>query len=512
MPKILVTLAILISPAVGSWGIPHLNPLPSASGLRPAILGRSVQWFVTPTCASAQDRREPRFQLAQQESVGPLDLTGTAREQIAYIEASLEASGDLAAERQAVMLLWLVDLYQVVGDFGGVEYSYTRILAYFPYDVGVLNSYGLFLLDVRRQNQRAESLLVEASRWGRYTDARSLDRGETYRLLALVETEKGDFDSAIRHAAMAVELMDDESSADARRALAEAYRRGGQYDAAARVYIDVIALERGANTEDINALKLFVGKCDSIRVEEVNDLVARAISDRDAERRRFAAAEGAELVSIETADGVVLEGTLRRRDGAGAVLFVPDIGATRSVYKPYAQLLGIDGVSSLSLDLRGQGGSRSDSLLSQASMPLGHSQRLPDDVAAGFGYLQKELDLDPEDIVIVSEGYACAVVEKALVQGHLTAPVAHLSPSFSRHDRDLTNAISFRPDLPILLYYSSEDLDALRSSSYFGKSFEHSHLTLTPFHDSGRGVDILRRNPNALEAFQAWIRATVSTP
>ena len=36
-------------------GFLTLNPLPSASGLRPVILGRSVQWFVTPTCAAGLD-------------------------------------------------------------------------------------------------------------------------------------------------------------------------------------------------------------------------------------------------------------------------------------------------------------------------------------------------------------------------------------------------------------------------------------------------------------------------
>ena len=55
--------------AVGTWGFLTLNPLPSASGLRPVISrvsynnagpmgsGRSVQWFVTPTYTAGLDLR-----------------------------------------------------------------------------------------------------------------------------------------------------------------------------------------------------------------------------------------------------------------------------------------------------------------------------------------------------------------------------------------------------------------------------------------------------------------------
>jgi tetratricopeptide (TPR) repeat protein len=446
----------------------------------------------------------------QEEIEGALDLSPAAKEQIDTLEGMLRRNCDMAAEKQAVILLWLVDLYQSVGDFDGVERSYRRVLAFYPADVGVMNAYALFLIDHRRDRVRADSLLVDATLWGRYSDARSLDRGGTYQLRARLELEEGNYPSAIDHATIAVELMDAESSVQARRLLAESYLAAGDYDTAAEVYIELIALERGALTEDINALKVFIGRTESFRAEDLNALIDRSIADREAERRLEAVAEGAELVTIPSSDGVLLEGTLRRRDGEGAILFIPDLEGTRSVYKPYAQLLGVDGISSLTLDLRGQGGSRSDSLLSQASLPLRHAQRLPDDVVAGFRFLERELGLEPARILIVTEGYGSPVVERSLFQGNLAAPVVHLSPAFIPADRDFANSMAFRPDLPVLLFYSSEDLHALRSCSYFRNTKDFSMLEVRSLRKSGRGVDILRRNPDALEAFQGWVREVAS--
>ena len=73
------------------------------------------------------------------------------------------------------------------------------------------------------------------------------------------------------------------------------------------------------------------------------------------------------VVTVTTDDGVRLEGTLRRAQGPGAVLLVHDLGSRRSVYAPYAQLFFIDDLTTLSIDLRGHGNSRSDSLSSHES-------------------------------------------------------------------------------------------------------------------------------------------------
>lgn len=437
---------------------------------------------------------------------GIVDRGADTRVQIDELETILRGNADMPAERQAVMLLWLAELYEYVGDSAGVESSYLRILAFFPYDVGVMNRYAAFLLDGRGESARAESLLVAASQWGRYTDARSLDRGRTYELLARVEMENGDLPAAERHALMAIELVDDEASAGARRVLAETLHRAGAHDAAVEEYIDLIALERGTHREDINSVRVIAAASDRYRNTDLNRLVEEAIVRREAARRDRIESEGAELVAVTARDGVELEGTLRRRGGSGAVLMIPGRNNTRSVWTPYAQLLGIDGISSLTLDLRGQGGSRSDSLPSPDGLDARHRERLPDDVVAGFRYLRDALSVAGESLVIAGEGDACAVIEKALRRGRLDAAVVYLSPGFDRGDRELRDAVSFHPRRPALLYYSREDLHALRSTSYFKKNKDLPDLTVNVLDRAGHGTDILRRDPGALESFQVWLR------
>jgi tetratricopeptide (TPR) repeat protein len=368
------------------------------------------------------------------------------------------------------------------------------------------------LIETGGREERAESLLVTATKWARFADTGSLDKGTTYELLARLKMESGDYDAAVENAKTAIALMDDEASAGARRVLAQSLRRAGRYDAAAQAYIELIALERGTIHEDINALQLFIGRTNSYRAEYLSATLDSAIAEREEEKRRQAAAEGAELVTVRARDGLELEGTLRRRDGEGAVLFIPDLGKSRRVFTPYAQLLGVDGISSLTLDLRGQGGSRYDSLLSQEDLPLSHAQELPEDVVAGFRYLQQAMQPASDRIVIVTEGFASPVVERALPRDGLAAPVVHLSPAFDPLDKELANSIAFHPDFPVLIYYSTEDLNALRSSSFFRNVKKFSKLDIRPLEKSGRGVDMLKRNPNALEGFQNWVRSATASP
>ncbi|MGD8414189.1 MAG: hypothetical protein PVF33_08145 [Candidatus Latescibacterota bacterium] len=448
----------------------------------------------------------------QEELEGTLDFTKTAEEQIDYFEGMLERNGDMSFERQTSILLWLIDLYRSLERYQDVERCYRQILVFYPDDTGVMNSYALFLIETGGKEERAESLLVTATKWARFEDTRSLDQGTTYELLARLKMESGDYDTAVENAKTAIALMDDEASAGARRVLAESLRRAGRYDAAAQAYIDLIALERGTVHEDINALQLFIDRTDSYRGEHLSATLDSAIAARAVEKRRQAEAEGAELVTVRARDGLELEGTLRRRDGDGAVLFVPDLGKSRRVFTPYAQLLGVDGISSLTLDLRGQGGSRYDSLLTQENLPLRHAQELPEDVVAGFRFLQRALKPPPAQIVIVTEGFASAVVERALPRGGLAAPVVHLSPAFDPLDKELANSIAFHPDFPVLVYYSTEDLHALRSASYFRNVKNFSGLQIRPLEKSGRGVEMLKRNPNALEGFQDWVRSVTASP
>lgn len=445
------------------------------------------------------------FASSSQQSGGLIDLEDEVRAQIETLRERWRSGLDQPAHQQVVLLQWLIELYSYVDELDHVEACYQQILAYFPYDVGTMNAYALFMIERRNDYERAEKQLLNAAEWGKNTDARALDLGTTFQLLARVELARGDHETAITHAQAALFLLSEENSADALRLLAEGYLLSEAYDAAADAYIKLITLERALNREDVNALQLFLHKTTGYGSGSVKQIIADAIAEHQALTRTRIQSEGGEVISCLSEDGVALEGTFRRAEGPGAVIFVTDLGGNRSVFAPYAQLLFIDKISTLSLDLRGHGGSRADSLPSFTELSPAHASRLTDDVVAGFRFIQKETGLDESQIMIVAAGRGCALVEKALHQASLTSPVLYLSPYFQSRDLALKNAISFHPELPTLVVFSAEDMRATQSLEIFKDIKELSSLTVKRLEDAGHGVDMLRRDVKALEFFQDWV-------
>jgi hypothetical protein len=134
---------------------------------------------------------------------------------------------------------------------------------------------------------------------------------------------------------------------------------------------------------------------------------------------------------------------------------------------------------------------------------------LASDIVAGFRFLKNETQLEDGQIAIVAEGQASALVEKAIHDAHLIAPVVHLSPSFEKQDVELMNAVAFHPDQPLLVVFSAEDLQVMISVDLLRNVKEFTQLDLKMLSDAGHGVDMLRRDEKALEFFQEWVGKTL---
>jgi len=444
--------------------------------------------------------------ITAQDIEGYIDFNQTVERQIDQLEQLV--GGDLDARKQAVAYQWLIDLYRYVGKLDDVDRCYRSILSFFPEDIGTMNAYARFLMDDREDNARAEEILKSA---GKAADARSLDIGTTYQLRAELERRAGRYESAVALAGRAVELMSDERAADAMRIRAQSLLALERYDDAAEQYLRVIGIERGTNLEDVNALQLFASKTTRYSSGSVQSLVDGAIADA---RKRYLSRielEGGSVVEVTSSDGAKLEGTLRRAQGPGAVLLVPDTGGLRSEFTPYAQILFVDDISSLAIDLRGHGGSRADSLQSYETLSQYNHDMLVEDVIAAYRYLQESLGLDESHIAIVAAGRACALVEKALRDGRIAAPVVHISPVFPELDPDLRSALAYHPDRPALFISAREDLSSMRSIRTFPGIDARSHSEVRAYGDAGHGLETLRRAPEALEHFQGWLRRTVGS-
>jgi tetratricopeptide (TPR) repeat protein len=440
---------------------------------------------------------------------GYVDLQASVERQIDQLERTV--GGDLPALKQAIALQWLIELYSSLGRTDDVERCYDRILSYYPNDVGTLNAYGRYLMDTAEDYERADSVLHDAYSWARAIDARALDIGTTHQLRAELMRRTGDYDASVRLADRALELLPDERSGAVLRTRARSLVALERFDDAADTWLRLIGLNRATNLEDVNEFKLMVSKSDRYAAGEVDNRIEEAVET--ARRREVARIEldGGTLVSFPSADGVVLEATMRRADGPGAVLFVHDTGARRSAFTPYGQLLFIDGITSMAVDLRGHGGSRSDSLLSFDTLSPGDRDRLPDDIVAAYRYLQESLGLPEERIAIVSAGESASLVEKAIYRDRIHAPVVHLSPTFPDDDRELATALSFHADHPLLIICGREDMQSRRSLQPFRAGKAREQLTIRLYGDAGHGVDTLRRSTEALEGFQEWLRGVLGS-
>jgi tetratricopeptide (TPR) repeat protein len=445
-----------------------------------------------------------------QPDEGMIDFRASVEQQILQLEQRV--GGDQRATQQAVVYRWLIQLYTMVERYDDAERAYRNILAFFPSDLGTLNAYATFLIEVRGDLDAAAKVLSDANAWARETDPTSVYRGTTLTIWAELELDRADNPRAIQLSKHALHLVGPDDRPRALRALGSAYANLERFDEAADVFLELVAVEGGANREDINTLLTLVPLTTNYSAEDVRVTVERAIEEERERRHERIRESGGTAVTITSADGAVLEGTLRDgEDKIGAVLFVPDLGRRRETYTPYEQLLFIDGFTTLAVDLRGHGGSRADSLLSWDTLTAEHRERLTDDVTAALRYLQG-LGYEDDDIAVVTAGLGSTVVEKAMRRDGLRTAAAYLSPVFDADDRELVNAIAFHGNAPVLIYISSEDLGALRSLTVFQESGEHTRLETDMFRDAGHGSEILKAEPAALDGLQQWLRRTLGGP
>jgi alpha-beta hydrolase superfamily lysophospholipase len=279
---------------------------------------------------------------------------------------------------------------------------------------------------------------------------------------------------------------------------------------ARRTYEELIGQSGGSNPDDINNfISLLAASSGHVDADTVRMAVANAIADARQYRREMAAGEGATIVELRAEDGVRIEATLRPGSTPRALVFVPETGARRAQFKPYAQLLALDGITTLTLDPRGHGDSRCDSLPDAAGLPEEHRARISDDIASAVRYLRDARHIPVDGIAIIAEGDASAFTERALHEHSLPVVVVYLSPIFDPDDRAITAALSFRPPRPALLLASNEDVYAVSSLGFFLDAAGTSDVTTRVLRTAGHGANLLR-DPANFAAVQTWTETALS--
>jgi len=439
---------------------------------------------------------------------GAIDTRDAIESRIHELEGL--TGGDVPAERQAVALRWLADLYVSVGRLDDAEAAYDRILAFFPYDTATSNAYAEFLLDSRHDPERALEATHNAIGWANSAKTPPPYLGRTYAIRARAFAEADQCEDALRVADQAIAMSEDDAAEDATRTRARCLSKLGKDKEARATLVRLIGETGASNPDDQSALVASLShNKKSVDATSVERMIDQAVADARKRRAEALARENATLVELESANHVRLEATLRAGDGPCAILFVPDIGSRRSAYTPYAQLMTLDGFTTLTLDMRGQGDSRCDSLPSIAEMPAHQYDQLPADIAAAYTYLVETRRIDKMRVVVVASGYACGFVERAIHEFNLAPVVVHLSPVFDADNLDLVAAISFRPPRPVLAVASDEDTYAVRSLGVFSAAVPADLLRTQRYQSAGHGVSILRDPAHFLDV-DTWVKSSLA--
>ncbi len=444
-----------------------------------------------------------------QDTGGAIDTRAAIEQRILELEGMI--GGDASAERQAVTLRWLADLYVSVGRIDEAQAAYERILVFYPYDVAASNAYAEFLLDVRTDPERALEVTRAAIAWANTAPTPPPYLGRAYAIRARAFADAGQCVDALRVAEEAVSRADEDAAEDAVRTRARCWSETGKNKEARQALLELIGETGASNPDDESALvAILTREKKRVDAKDVERMTTAAVVDARKRRAKAFAQENATLVELESSGGVRLEATLRPGEGPSAILFVPDLDGRRSAYTPYAQLFALDGVTTLAVDLRGQGNSRCDSLPSIARLPSHHYAELPADVATAYAYLAQSRGIDTSRIAIVTAGFACGWVERAIHEHNLAPVVIHLSPAFDGFDRDLVSAISFRPPRPVFVAASDEDVYALRSLNIFRDAVPPDLLRIQRYQSAGHGVSILR-DPARFSDVDTWAKEALAS-
>jgi dienelactone hydrolase len=333
--------------------------------------------------------------------------------------------------------------------------------------------------------------------------------GETYALRARAFAEMEKCEDALRVADEALNLSEESAAEDALRIQARCLSHLGRDAEAEKTLLRLIGATVASNPADRNALVTMLAKeRKQVEPAQVDRMIDAAIESARDQRSEELARQGATLVELAGEDRVRLEATFRPGRGDAAVVFVPDTSGRRTTFTPYAQLLSLDGYATLTLDPRGQGDSRCDSLPSHDAMPLHHRDEVSADVATAVAYLVNERAVARERIVVVAAGTACAVVERAMHEHRIAPAVVYLSPILAADDRDVASAVSFRAPRPALVLASQEDIYAIRSQRAFAASLPAADVTTKVYTSAGHGASLLRDPARFLDVDE-WIKKTI---
>ncbi len=304
---------------------------------------------------------------------------------------------------------------------------YERAIRADPDDPDLLNALGYHYARNRMNLDRAVTVLEQAVRLAeeRQYPARRLgfikdSLGWAYRM-------RGDLPLSVALLEEAARLVPDVPIVQEH--LADAYHAIGERDRAVSIYLDLYLKGRaiGAGLRDtLRALGREGGPAYARDVERRIEEGRRDLAESD---RRDARSAGAALVTLTSADGHRLAGSLFRpraenrpatggvRGPAGGILLLHPLGSSRAACTPQAAALVARGFVVLTLDLRGHGASVSEAVpdAHAFSARLAENLEASDrDVRAALTFLARQTRVGAGRIGMVGAGLGALLAARAV--------------------------------------------------------------------------------------------------
>jgi len=312
---------------------------------------------------------------------------------------------------------------------------YERAIRADPEDPDLLNALGFHYARNGMNLDRAVSVLEEAVRLAEKRRLASRRQGFIKDSLGWAYRMRGDLP-------LAVALLEESSrlapgTPIIRQHLADAYHAIGERDKAVSVYLDLYLAGRGTDPGLRGTLRAIGREGGPVYARQVGRRIAEGLGAIQESDRKEAEASGASLMHLVSADGHRLVGSLfpprdRSLRGSGsapgrtaAVLLLHPLGSSRASCAPEAGALAARGLYALTLDVRGHGGSVSESLpdAHAFSARLADSLRGADaDVRAALQCLARQPRVDAGRIGIVGAGLGAFLAARALQADPPSAP------------------------------------------------------------------------------------------
>lgn len=219
----------------------------------------------------------------------------------------------------------------------------------------------------------------------------------------------------------------------------------------------------------------------------------------------------AERVTILTPDRVQLVGDFVAAQGTAAALLLHMMPAHRKSWVRFASALQTAGISSLAIDLRGHGESRSQdgrALDYQQFSDVEH-QASRQDVQASLAFLESR-GIAREHIGLVGASIGANLALQQLADDPALPAAVLLSPGLDYRGVETGSAVArLRPHQTISLVASREDTYSAQSVEELARR-SPVRYQLKLLDNAGHGTTMFDHAPDLIAALVRWLRGTIS--